>query len=80
MRWELKNTKKGFKVSCKEIDFQHEEITKGDKMKSKTIQPITDYSTRILKCIKKCKTNKELLEVIDKIYADGFSDGSMNPD
>ena len=46
--------------------------------KIKILKPIDNYCERMLKLIKQCKTNKELIEKIDNIYADGFSNGSMN--
>ena len=48
-------------------------------MLKKILNPIDDYSKRMLRLIKKCKTNSEIIAVIDKIYADGFYDGSTNP-
>ena len=47
--------------------------------KIKIIYPIDDYSERMLRLINQCKTDSEIIEVIDKIYSDGFYNGSTNP-
>ena len=47
--------------------------------KIKIINPIDNYSERMLRLINQCKTDSEKIAIIDRIYADGLSDGSTNP-
>jgi len=36
------------------------------------------YQGKYLNYIKNCKNNKEIIEIINKIYEDGFQDGNEN--